>query len=172
MNMMVSASLVGTAIPSQTRRASAAEADPIFAAIEAHKVAHSAVYRACEIYNDLDVRLPAEVCKSSITEWERKIVKTDAPEWIAATIGQHSAHEAESAAALDLINVVPTTTQGVAALLQYVVEVEKRIGEWWPRDDFEDGDIVGRNGKPRSFNWYHFVCRNALAGLAGGGARS
>lgn len=37
-----------------------------------------------------------------MTVWERKIVERDAPEWIAATIGQHSAHEAESATALDL----------------------------------------------------------------------
>jgi hypothetical protein len=162
MNMMVSAAAF-----TPSKAFASAIPDPIFAVIEAHKAAYIEVGRALSAENALEESLPRERRKSRVWGDEVNVVDGDAPEWVAALTAVGAAHDAEISISGDLISITPTSAQGVVALLQYVIEHEQRVGEWWPRDEYEDEEIIGRNGQPRCFSWSHFLCRNVLAGLTG-----
>ena len=132
--------------------------DPILEAIETHKDAYAAFEAAVRVNFALDNELPKERRRSRITVWETRIVETDDPRWIAAARAVSECSENETAAAMMLINVNPTTLTGAAALLEYVAH--ERRDEEWP-DELEDDD-----GRATSF--YRELCRNLAALLAGG----
>jgi hypothetical protein len=101
-----------------------AEADPILGAIEAHLMAVAAHGEAVEIEMALEVSLPDDQRQSDLTLWEEKIVETDDPRWIAAVRARWEASSYMDDLAIDLVNIEPTTTAGVEALLRYYAEHE------------------------------------------------
>jgi hypothetical protein len=130
--------------------------DPILEAIETHKDAYAAFEAAVRVNFALNDELPKERRRSSITVWETRIVETDDPRWIAAERAVSECSENETAAAMMLINVNPTTLTGAAALLEYVAH--ERRDEEWP-DELEDDD-----GRATSF--YRELCQNVAAVLS------
>jgi hypothetical protein len=139
---------MGATIPT-AGEASQRVPDPIFAAIEAHKVACAATVAAVDRHSELDRELPIEKCLSRVDAWGEKIVATDDPRWIDAERAVNSTFRSEDDAACALVNVRPTTPAGLIALLRYAVEADTD-GERWPRDvESDDGT------KTRS--WEHFL---------------
>jgi hypothetical protein len=130
--------------------------DPILEAIEAHKGAYAAFVGAVDVNYTLEKDLPKDRRRSSITIWETIIVETDDPRWIAAARSVFEGSHNETAAAMMLINVKPTTLTGAAALLEYVAH--ERRDEEWP-DELEDDD-----GRATSF--YRELCQNVAAVLS------
>ena len=68
--------------------ANALGADPILAAIEAHKEARLAFENAISRSCALEQELPREKTRSYITVWEEGIVETDDPRWIDSVCSQ------------------------------------------------------------------------------------
>jgi hypothetical protein len=104
-----------------------AEADPIFAAIEAHRAAIAAHEQAVGIENSLEESLPDEQRQSRMKVWEKTIVGTDDPSWIAAVQTRWEASESMDDLAIDLLNIEPTTIAGIEALLRYFAGQEKEL---------------------------------------------
>lgn len=139
MNMMVSTALVGTAIASQTHAAQAAELDPILALIENHKRIAREYDETVQKYEDDDPAL--EPLLSTLSD-------------------------AELNASIGLINEVPTSLQGVLALLSYAVKVEAK-GCRWPEGLLDDEQLAAvesgkiRIGRP----WEYFLHLNLIESL-------
>jgi hypothetical protein len=132
--------------------------DPILEAIEGHRAAYVAFSAELERQYALEEELPEERRKSSIDSWETetKIVETDDPRWIDAEKAWRQASEAETDAAIKLVNVRPCTPAGILALLEYVLLCERR-GDAWPQG------LVDDNDKERS--WYYFLIENIATAL-------
>lgn len=147
MNMVVSAAaLTGTAMS----QPASAEADPIFAAIEAHKCAVAAYNAICVQEDQLDAKIPSAKRKSRYGE----IVETDDPRWIVFQKELDGAANVEDEAECGLASVTPTTLAGVIALLDYTVQIEKGVG--FREVYFDSDDTDQRHGR----SWYYFVNRN------------
>jgi hypothetical protein len=107
--------------------------DPILEAIEAHKAAHTEFVSWVDRHCKLEKELPSERRQTHITAWEEAIVKTDDPRWIEAEREVSLSSDAKNDAALDLLEVSPTTRAGVLALLDHVAAYDKgRVS--WPDD--------------------------------------
>lgn len=125
--------------------------DPIFAAIEAHKVAKVAFAECVSIHIDLESAIPRDRRKSSIDAHESKIIETDDPRWIESERDVDRLGDAEIDAACKLLmhSAMPTTMAGVVALLEYAV-VADTDGYCWPVDlQSDDGTEIG--------SWHHFL---------------
>ncbi len=126
--------------------------DPIYAAIEAHKAARATFEGALRQHSALERELPADKRQTLINAWERTVVPTDDPRWIAAERAIDSLSDAETDAACVLISVLPTTIAGTVALLHYAIEADTD-GVGWPQAlESDDGS------KTRS--WGHFLLAN------------
>ena len=136
----------------------AAPADPIFAAIEAHKRTYEYLSGEVSAHSMLESEIPLEKRQTKIDAYEEKIVETDDPRWIASERGLHAAFDAETDAACALCDIRPTTTQGLRALLNYALAHDKD-GHSWPTD-LESGD--SRN---ITRSWHHFLLENVLAAV-------
>lgn len=144
MNMLVSTAIAGTIMPSQ-----AGTPDPIFAAIDAHKVTKAAFCSVLHEASALEEAIPLTLRQSFIDPEDMLIVETDDPRWIENTRQVHRLSDAETDAACALVSVKPTTMAGVIALLQYAVAADTD-GHCWPTD-LQDDD----GKKIRS--WQHFL---------------
>jgi hypothetical protein len=102
-------------------------ADPIFAAIEAHRTALADHSAAVQIENDLEETLPHDKCCSKLTLWEEEIVETDDPRWPAAQRCRMDASNTMDDLAIDLLNIKPTTVAGIEALLRYFADQEEGL---------------------------------------------
>jgi hypothetical protein len=120
--------------PPAAAQSSAAEADPIFAAIEAHRRAIAAHGEAVGVEMALEVSLPDD--RRLTDAWEDEIVETDDPRWPAALRAVSAASSAMDDAAIDLVNIEPTTVAGVEGLLRYFADQEDAL---FP-DDVSDDD--------------------------------
>jgi hypothetical protein len=142
--------------------ANAFGADPILAAIEAHKAARlafeNAVSRSCALERDL----PRDKTRSYIMAGEEEIVKTDDPRWIDGVREVNRAFNAATDAAYALANVAPTTMAGVLGLLQYAISFPL---EEWPEGVESDEDTETRP-------WHYFLIETLIAVLPGIVARS
>lgn len=158
--LSTAAALAASATVAVPALAGATEADPIFAAIEAHKAAALAFKNILYLQGDLEGELPREKRRSRIAG-EQSIVETDDPRWIEIERDVDRLNEAETDAAIVLVNIAPTTMAGVVALLQYANAADAD-GCGWPADLQED---VGQ--KIRS--WHYFLIQmlaEVLPGLA------
>jgi len=136
----IGAGLPLPASPAATAQSSAAEADPIFAAIEAHRRAVAAHGEAVEPEMALEVSLPDDQRQSRITVWEEKIVATDDPRWPAALRARMEASSSMDDLAFDLLNTEPATVAGIEALLRYFADQEQEIfPEEVSHDDGSEG---------------------------------
>ena len=92
------------------RRASTAR-DPIFATIAAHQKAAAALIVALKHKWRLEDKLGGRAYDG------------DDPKWIAAEKAEDAAWRARDAAALRLVRIKPTTTDGAIALLNYFADI-------------------------------------------------
>jgi hypothetical protein len=139
----------------------AIEADPIFAAIEAHKAAKAVFYSAISDACTLENLLPPELRQSFIDPDQTKIFETDDPRWIKNTRDYHRLSDAETDAACALVGAAPTTIAGVIALLQYANAADTD-GYCWP------SDLQSDDGK-KTRSWQFFLIEmlaEVLPGLA------
>jgi len=130
--------------------------DPILEAIEGHRAAYAAFDAAVRLNGELDEELAIDRMRSKINRWETTIVKTDDPRWIESQIEWARTSEAETDAAIRLVDVRPTTEAGIMALLNYVILVERR-GDCWPCE------LADENDKSRS--WHYFLLENLAVAL-------
>lgn len=151
---------------SKQGRATASTADPIFEAVALHRAAYTALDEALKRLAHLEDTIPRNLRKTSIDNWEVKIVETDDPRWIAIEQETHRLHEAETDAACALVDVEPTTLLGAAHLIGYVVEREAR-GDEWPQGLVGDDAPQKKYGEPWSFflhrNLADFIGKIAIA---------
>jgi hypothetical protein len=151
-------------VASQSRAAlrGAATADPIFAAIEAHKAAAAGTEAVQRRMGALEDELQA---KGRLQTERRLEDERRRGEEIEAALDQ--AHHDEQAAAYALLNVDPTTLAGVIALLTYATEYDDATyGMGWP-NDIEAEDLSNTR------TWQYFVIANLtdiLPKLMQGGA--
>lgn len=163
MNMMTSAAAIAAATPVQAF--SLKTEDPIFSAIEAHRSVANAYTAACAENCRLEEELPQDQRRSMVCGYEARIVESDDPRWIANENAVASLSDEMDQAACDMLDVVPTTIEGVRALLSYAAAVERgdESGGAWP-DDLRDEEIV----KPRigGHPWWFFMANNLANALA------
>jgi hypothetical protein len=126
--------------------------DPILAAIEVHRTAAAAIKPILDTQSALERNLPREKRQSNVDAWEEKIVETDDPRWIDAERAVHDAFDTETDAAIDLLNIHPTTMHGLIALLQYAVAADI------DGVSFPEG-LMSDDGK-RSRSWQQFLLEN------------
>ena len=124
--------------------------DPIFVAIEAHKAAFAHVIAAIDIEQAVEASIPKEM-RSQIHETDER--------WLESGKAVSAAWDAEGDAAIELLNVYPTTTAGVMALLEYSISADCD-GETWPRDLLSDDGKTGGS-------WHHFLILNLTEILPG-----
>jgi hypothetical protein len=113
--------------PAATAQSSAAEADPIFAAIEAHRKAIAAHSEAVGAEGALEESLSDDERRSVLTVWREEIVETDDPRWIAAVRARWATSNSMDDLAIDLLNTEPTTVAGIEALLRYFADQETEL---------------------------------------------
>jgi hypothetical protein len=123
--------------------------DPIFVAIEAHKAAFAHVIAAIDIEQAVEASIPKEM--------RLQIHETD-ERWLESRKAVSAAWDAEGDAAIELLNIYPTTMAGVMALLEYAISAD-RDGETWPDLLSGDGEIGG--------SWHHFLIQNLTEILPG-----
>jgi hypothetical protein len=137
----------------QNSTALASPVDPIFAAIEEHKSATMAFVKATHKENELEEMLPSDRTKSraNIHTCDCDIVENDDPQWIEAVQRSAETSDAMDDAARKLVTTKPTSLQGAAAALQYMVDhIDRYDGEamGFPDEILPDGidpDTAERN---------------------------
>jgi hypothetical protein len=155
--VLMGTALASAAVASVPVVVQAAEPDPIFAAIEAHKAVHAVVCAACDDITaaELEIGL-GEVSQARKSGNATRLERCED--------ALSAAHDAEDDAASVLVTVAPTTLPGVLALLEYANAADTD-GEGWPRDlceDDEDGT--------RTRSWHYFLIErlaDALPGIVG-----
>ncbi len=147
-----------TLVP-QLAKADTKDSDPIFAAIEAHK------------------RAAIETHRKGMPYWSSM---DGTPEHEAAEAEYFDAEEAEDEAAVQLLDVRPTTMAGVIALLRYVADFDQQKitdGSWWSEQhqwpyELSDDDLIGaKTGKVLLLPFHALLLRNvqaAIEEIAGG----
>jgi hypothetical protein len=139
MNSLVTLPIVGALPVALTGSdVAASEADPIFAAIESHR---SAVAARDAFFDER-------------SGFEETFPEGD-PKWAQIDRADEVAYEVEETAACEMLNVEPTTLEGVTAILAYAAEVLKR-GCAFSR-------FLGDDGKPNSFEY--LLISNCAAAL-------
>jgi hypothetical protein len=144
--------MAAPASPLAAANASPATADPIFAAIEAHRAAHAVVCTAVDTVSAREVHLREEGKRMGTPERDDD-----------AQLQEHEAilslaFRAEDVAACVLVDERPTTMAGVMALLQYAITADID-GEGWP------SDLVSDDGDERS--WQFFLLTSLVEVLPG-----
>jgi hypothetical protein len=120
------------ALPAATAQNGGAEADPIFAAIEAHRKAIAAHGEAVDVEMALEASLPDDQRQSC----GETILETDDPRWPAALRAVSAAWDCMDDLAIDLVKIEPTTVAGIEALLRYFADDEDNsFPDGVPRDD-------------------------------------
>lgn len=119
--------------------------DPIYAAIEAHKMANATYSRFCSISANMALTDP----------------QYDEAE-AATSIAGHAEHEA----AVDLTWITPTTRAGLAALLSYVLETERDYPSHsdWPTE-LTAPDVLDYGGSPAVMPFHFWLLRNVRDAL-------
>lgn len=131
--------------------------DPILAAIEAHRRAERELLEALAAETSLEAKLPAARRRSSVYGGDFDIVTGDDPRWIASVGNVDAAQDAADQRAVDMLNVLPQTPAGLAALLRYAWE-HVAAGNEWP-------DAIEDDTKPKWASWSAHLHRNAAAAL-------
>jgi hypothetical protein len=112
---------------------------PIFVAIEKHRSAFASVVAAIDVEQAAEAATP------------KGMRETD-EHYLEAREAVSAAWEAEGDAAIELLNVYPTTMAGVMALLDYAISAD-RDGETWPQHLLSDDGETGGS-------WHHFLIQN------------
>jgi hypothetical protein len=96
--------------------------DPIFAAIERHRVAEREYGDILTEQGKLEKDLPKELRQSNIDVHEKRIVETDDPRWIAIERKSWDACNKTVECGTALVDTRPRTLEGLKALLRYSMD--------------------------------------------------
>jgi hypothetical protein len=130
-------------------RPAAAASDPIYAAIEAHRVAAADTNAAQSRMSDFEDEIQA---KGRLRRDDRLEEERRRGEEIETAIEE--AHHVEQVAAYALLDVRPTTMAGVIALLNYACEHDDATyGLGWPEN-------IGCEGSLDTRTWQYFLIAN------------
>lgn len=156
----------GAAHSKQAAR-SVTAADPIFAAIEAHRAAVSRHLALQEEEFRLEEELPANRRRWSWNSEEPldDAAKRDDQRWLENCVQSHAAFQHMDAVAADLINIRATTVKGAAALLTYVkAELARGHGILPPNmgDDYPEVE-----GNPLAEHEWLVLLLGSVAGALG-----
>ncbi|MGF6309931.1 hypothetical protein ABIB82_004072 [Bradyrhizobium sp. i1.8.4] len=121
----------------------AGDADPIFAAIEHHKAARAEFARWADLQGELEIA---------------NVRSTD-PRWIEADEEVTRSMKADDAAAIELLNIRPTTMAGLLALLKHATEFDTD-GQGFPED------LHSNDERDISRSWQFFLIENVAGVLA------
>lgn len=135
-----------------TTAAVALQPDPVFAAIEAHKVARVVMYSAVDAVSAREKELTAEGKRYSCDR------KGDIQLGECESALQR-AFDAEADAACELVGNPPVTMAGVIALLEYATAADTD-GDGWP------SDLQSEDGK-RTRTWQFFLIEMLADALPG-----
>ena len=149
------ARLVLEAVGAIASRRIPADADPIFAAIDAHRAAVARYRAAIRDKRRLKETLPGNRTRSVVTVWEDTIANTDAPEWIASERLVKRMLDLACEGALDILRTPPTTLAGAIDLLRYVADFDARSSAM-PGNftDFADDPENSRAGNKRGWAYH------------------
>jgi hypothetical protein len=122
--------LAGAAsLPAISVPAFAKSTDPVFAAIEAHRLAWAQFEVTTRQQSVLEETVPPERRQTRLHQ--SIIVDTDDPRWIVAERTSGAALERVGEAERALIGITPTSIPGVITLLGYVADhAEKTVDAW------------------------------------------
>ncbi len=133
------ASLPALAIPA----AAMAGPDPIFAAIDDHRRLYEKLNSLAHRHGELERSIPAERRVAyHVEDRGTDAGKNDDPRWTAFQDDYWACSDAEQTSAIELLNIKPTTLQGVAALLLYARDHEISGAEWPDHLVDDGGDLV------------------------------
>lgn len=118
-----SAGVVGAPLAAQ-----AMAPDPIFTAIEAHRRTFKAFGALADQWDALTEIVPRERRQTSMRD--EYVTASDDPRWIAFCHSSRAVRERDLAAEKALVDIVPTTMAGVAALLEYSAEYALAGCDW------------------------------------------
>lgn len=115
--------------------AAPASADPIFAAIDRHRAAYAEFERVCYLQEELEKTIPKERrVRHYVGDRDNaEMIANDDPAWTKYQDSWFASADDADDRAVDLLNVAPTSTAGIAALLEYSAAFEKRGGELFPQ---------------------------------------
>jgi hypothetical protein len=116
--MVKATSSIGPLRPISTTSAT----DPIYAAIERHRIAEREYGDVLTAQGKLEMELPKELQQSNIDVSGEHIVETDDPRWIAIEHLSWGACEKTVECSSGLMEIRPTTLEGLKALLRYVTD--------------------------------------------------
>ena len=136
------------------------QADPVYAAIDAHRKAHVAHEAAIDREFELEARLPQEKRQSRVDGNGATMSATDDPLWMMSELAVRRASDAKFRAACDLLDVRPTTIAGIVALSKYAVD-HMDAGNNWP-DQVGDVDEAGHE---REQPWAYFLLESIAKSL-------
>jgi hypothetical protein len=145
------------------------EVDPIFAAIARHAETVTKFNEAVRARNDLQDALPLDRCQSMITVHGRDIVETDDPRFIEWEIKVDATSDEMGDAAVQFLQVEPTSLQGAAALLRYVVDHFDESGGvlvGFPDDLLTDQLDPELNRDQQARSTEYWLMKNVAASLA------
>jgi hypothetical protein len=139
------------------------EVDPIFEAIETHRSLAQAYNAAIEQGCRLENELPKERRRSQVGFGE--LVESDDPRWIANEQAVLDLNEKMDHAACQMLDILPTTMNGVRALLGYATEIDRldESGFGWPTDLMDEKVVKPRLG---GHSWWFFMADNLANALA------
>jgi hypothetical protein len=100
----------------------ATNTDPIYAAIERHRVAEREYGDILTEQGKLEKELPKELRQSNIDVHGKHIVETDDPRWIAIERKSWDACNKTVECSTALVETRPTTLEGLKALLRYATD--------------------------------------------------
>ena len=108
-------------VPAPALTTALGKADPILAAIDAHKAADRAFSDILTAQSELEESLPK---KRRQSDW-RNAVETDDPLWIANQQAVAEGNDKVWNCALALLDIRPTTVAGMVTLFRYVAEADE-----------------------------------------------
>ena len=155
MNMMVSAAALGMVSPAEAK-----PSDPIYAAIDAHKTAKAAFEGITIESAHLEETLPCELRQSCIDPEPDGvlIVETDDARWIENTRAYQRLSDAETDAAIALVNTAPVTVDGLVALLEYATAADTD-GYGWPA-------VLQDDEGTKTRSWQFFLIKSTADALS------
>lgn len=125
--------------------------DPVFAVLEALEVAWASYSATTHEVMRLDEILPDNLTRSRNSD---DMVSGDDPNYIAAVLADSAAGEEWDRLTVELLNVKPTTLQGVVAVLQWVDNHEQREKGWGAWTPVQDDDVFGEDW---NIHFHHYL---------------
>jgi hypothetical protein len=109
--------------------------DPIFAKIEAHKVARAKADAENEAYNQLDEEQIKTISQAEAKGEPKPFERMNNPAYNAAEEHWIDAEDVRDVAMLDFVLTIPTTGRGLKAMIEHFIAEEGKPGEDWASNE-------------------------------------